>query len=135
MGRAHARSAQIGGPDCISHVFQVSTYSGEPSASILARNLLSKDNWRVALRDEAVKLGPQVALVGGASVLASGGKRLAGATSGPNGATPSDKSQGIGPSADPSEEMTLREIGEIARNHVCNAAVIDDAIGEHLLPQ
>jgi hypothetical protein len=33
--RPRARSAQIGGPDCISHTFQVSTYSGEPFASSL----------------------------------------------------------------------------------------------------
>jgi len=32
---ARARSAQIGGPDSISHCFQVSTYSGEPLAPIL----------------------------------------------------------------------------------------------------
>jgi hypothetical protein len=28
--RADARSAQIGGPDIISHRFQVSSYTGEP---------------------------------------------------------------------------------------------------------
>src|SRR5690606_30346224 len=31
--RADARSAQIGGPDGISHCFQVSSYSGEPFTS------------------------------------------------------------------------------------------------------
>ena len=34
MRRALARSAQIGGPDCITQSFQVSTYSGEPVTSI-----------------------------------------------------------------------------------------------------
>jgi len=42
LGRADARSAQIGGPDCISTSFQVSTNSGEPLESIDVRNLLSK---------------------------------------------------------------------------------------------
>lgn len=42
--RADARSAQIGAPDSISQSFQVSTYSGEPRPSSLARNLLSSDD-------------------------------------------------------------------------------------------
>jgi hypothetical protein len=40
--RSDARSAQIGGPDGISHSLQVSAYSGEPFTSIVARNLFSK---------------------------------------------------------------------------------------------
>jgi len=62
--RADARSAQIGGPDGISHRFQVSAYSGEPKAAILARNLLSKDDWRAALVNETPEGRPQVAFVG-----------------------------------------------------------------------
>ncbi|WP_175429668.1 hypothetical protein [Azospirillum argentinense] len=61
---ADARRAQIGGPDGMSQCFQVSTNSGEPSPPILARNLLSKDDWRAALGDEASELGPEVATVG-----------------------------------------------------------------------
>src|SRR5690606_33298521 len=56
--RADARSAQIGGPDCISQCFQVRAHSGEPSPSILARNLLSKDDWRPALIDEPSPMRP-----------------------------------------------------------------------------
>src|SRR4051812_3646441 len=56
--RADARSAQIGGPDGISQCFQVSSYSGEPNAAILARNLFSKDDCRMALGDEPMKSGP-----------------------------------------------------------------------------
>jgi hypothetical protein len=77
--RPDARSAQIGGPDAIPQCFQVSAYSGEPVAAILARNLLSKDDWRAALADEALELGPQVPLVGGAFALAGGAEGLAGA--------------------------------------------------------
>lgn len=76
MRRADARSAQIGGPAGISHVFQVSAYCGEPLAAILARNLLSKHRWRAALGDDAEKSGPEVALVGMALSLARARKRL-----------------------------------------------------------
>jgi len=58
MGRARARSAQIGGPDGISQTFQVNTYSSEPFTSSLALNLFSKDDWRMALGDEPMKSGP-----------------------------------------------------------------------------
>ena len=47
--RARARSRQIGGPDGISQCFQISTYSGEPFTSKLARNLFSKDCCRMVL--------------------------------------------------------------------------------------
>jgi hypothetical protein len=76
--RPDARSAQIGGPDSISQCFQVSSYSGEPCAAILARNLFSKDDWRLALVDEAAELRPQVAFVCGSLVLAGGAEGLAG---------------------------------------------------------
>src|SRR5271166_3886292 len=82
MGRARARSAQIGGPDGISQLFQVSAYSGEPFTSILARNLLSKDRCRAALGDEAVKSGPEVSFVGMTFSLSCARKRLTGTASG-----------------------------------------------------
>jgi hypothetical protein len=41
---ADARSAQIGDDDGIAQCFQVSSYSGEPRPSSLARNLLSNDD-------------------------------------------------------------------------------------------
>ena len=76
--RADARSRQIGGPDGISQVLQVSAYSGEPFASILARNLLSKDRWRAADFDESVPSGPEVPLIGVSLVQTSARKRLTG---------------------------------------------------------
>jgi hypothetical protein len=56
--------------------FQVSEYSIEPAKPILARNLLSKDDWRAALADEAVELRPEVAVVSGAESLAGGAEGL-----------------------------------------------------------
>jgi hypothetical protein len=35
VGRADARSAQIGGPDGIAQLFQIMAYSGEPLPSSL----------------------------------------------------------------------------------------------------
>ena len=75
---AFARSAQIGGPDGISHSFQVNANSGEPFTSIAARNLFAKDHCRAALGDELEKSGPDVALVGMSSALADARKRLTG---------------------------------------------------------
>jgi len=63
MRRARARSAQIGGPDLISHCLQVSTYSSEPVTSSRARNLLSKRDCRSALADEIEERWPEVSLV------------------------------------------------------------------------
>jgi len=77
MGRARARSAQIGGPDCISQCFQVSTYSSEPFTSILARNLLSKDDWRAVLLDEVSEDWPEVSFIVFSPSLAGVRERLA----------------------------------------------------------
>jgi hypothetical protein len=40
--------------------------------------LLSKDDWRAALGNEPVELGPKVALVGKSCALSGGAERLAG---------------------------------------------------------
>lgn len=77
MGRADARSAQIGSRDGIAQCFQVSEYSGEPCTSIAARNLLDKERCRAALSDELEEDGPEVALVTGAASLPGLTERLA----------------------------------------------------------
>jgi len=107
--RSDARSAQIGSPAGISQVFQVKANSGEPFASILARNLLSKDRCRTALGDEPVKSGPQVPLVGVALSFSSARKRLTGTGAGPDSAGVSEScpAQGKRPSANSGEEMAL----------------------------
>jgi hypothetical protein len=74
--RADARSRQIGGPAGISCSLQVSAYSGEPLAAILACNLFANDRCRAALGDEAEKSGPEVSLVGMALPLSRARKRL-----------------------------------------------------------
>jgi hypothetical protein len=111
--RAEARSAQIGGPAGISTSLQISPYSGEPFTPILARNLLSKDNWRAALGDECVKSGPEVSLVGMATPLSCARKRLTWTGAGPDGATPSCKVEGVVPAADAGEEVDTLVSGNV----------------------
>jgi hypothetical protein len=97
---ADARSAQIGGPDGISQVFQVSAYSGEPSPAVRACSLLANDNWRRSLADKALEGGPEVSgvndgvgavgsepgpVVGSHPSLAGDAEALAGAGAGPDG--------------------------------------------------
>ena len=122
MRGADARSAQICSPNGVARCFQVSVYSVEPAEAILARNLLSKDNWRAALVDEHVEGGPEVALVVKAFALSGGAVGLAGAASGPDGPVvgPSGKAEGVGPDADPGEEVALGITAQVCRSHVPN---------------
>jgi hypothetical protein len=107
--RSFAASRQIRRCDGIVELFQVKRYSIEPFKSVVWRNLLAKERCRAALRDEAVELGPQVPLVHFALSLAGARKRLAWAASSPNPniVWPPCELEGIGPSADPGEEVAL----------------------------
>jgi hypothetical protein len=104
-----ARSAQIGGPNGISHRFQVSAYNGEPLPSSLACNLFSKDNWRAALGDKSVEFWPQVPFIFDAPSFTRDTERLAGAASSPNGNIiwPLGKLQGVRPSTNSGKEVAL----------------------------
>jgi hypothetical protein len=126
---ARARSAQIGGPEGISNAFQISTYSGEPLTSKIARNLFSKDNWRAALGDKVVKSGPEVSFVGMAFALSRARKRLTRAAAGPDGSfiVPSGKPEGVCPSADAGEEVTLRVRFEVIGAHLEDRSRVDVA--------
>jgi hypothetical protein len=63
---------------------EVSAYKVEPCEAILARNLFSKDNWRLTLADEVVECGPEVPLVIKPAAFACRGERLARTGSGPH---------------------------------------------------
>jgi hypothetical protein len=119
---ADARSAQIGSPAGISCTLQVSTYSGEPLPPIRSRNLLSKDRCRAALGDEAVKSGPEVSFVDMASPLSRARKRLTRTGAGPDRPVvgPAGKAEGMGPSADPGEEMALGISFEVGSPNIDN---------------
>jgi hypothetical protein len=119
---ADARSAQICRPKGVARCFHVRLYSVEPAEAVLTRNLLSKDDWRTALADEPVELGPEVALIGKSCPFSGGAEGLAGARAGPDGAVvgPSCKTEGVGPDTDTGEEVALRVTLEVARSHVPN---------------
>ena len=124
---ADARSREIGGPDGISQVLQVSANSGEPFTSILARNLLSKDRCRAALGDEVVKSGPQVSLIGMATSLSRARKRLTRTGAGPDFPVlgPSGKGESEGPAADPGKEVALPKRSKVVGVEVEDAAGIN----------
>ena len=126
VGRADARSAQIGSCPLIAHSFQVSEYSGEPFTPSFARNLLAKDCWRLALADEVGEDRPQVPLVGGAKSFASGAEGLAGAASGPDGAInrPARERERVGPAPDAGEKMALNVSCEFIGLHLHDAALV-----------
>jgi hypothetical protein len=124
--RADARSAQIDNPNGVTRCFQVSVNKIEPTEAVLARNLLSKDDCRLALRDERVPVRPEMPLVVKPSAAASLGERLAGARARPNSAivSPPSETQGIRPDSDAGEEMALRETGEVTGPDVKDASFI-----------
>lgn len=74
-----ARSAQIGRCAGVIRCFQVSLYKVEPSEPVSACNLFAKDDWRAALLDEIVEVGPQVPLVSKPAAFTCRAERLAGA--------------------------------------------------------
>jgi hypothetical protein len=123
----YARSAQIGCPNGISHCFQVSAYHGEPCAAILARNLFSKDCCRLALRDEAAELGPYMSGVSGSLALTCDAERLARTRAGPHVIVvrPAGQSQGICPSTNAGEKMTLPKSSKIICSDTLYRSIID----------
>ena len=82
--RTDARSAQIGRPNGVVLVFQVSGNHIKPPKPSFARNLLSKDDWRDALLDEPEPFRPEVTAVSKTFCLSGCGEGLAGTTSGPD---------------------------------------------------
>ncbi len=58
MRRTDARRRERDTPEGVTQAFHVSVYKVDPSVGILARNLLSKDDWRAALSDEVLPGGP-----------------------------------------------------------------------------
>jgi len=137
--RADARGLDRLAPHGVAQGFQITSHSGEPCSR--SRNLLSKDDWRASLRDEAAELGPEVALVVEAALLTGNTERLAGTRAGPDGliVRPSGKSKGVGPAADAGEEVALSESSKVCRRDVGDASLIDhpirDVAGSNQVPQ
>jgi hypothetical protein len=124
--RTDARSRERNTPEGVAHSFQVSVYKVEPRADSRARNLLSKHRCRSALADEMEPGRPEMPLIVKPSSFTCRAERLARATASPDGAIcrPSGKLQGISPSADAGEEMTLAITAEVSGLNVLDASLI-----------
>jgi hypothetical protein len=124
-----ARSAQIGRPNGVILIFQVSRNKIEPLEAVRAGNLFAKNDWRVPLFDKSKPIRPQMAFVGEAPPLACGTERLTGARSSPHGEAfgPARKSKGVRPSSDTCEEMG--RVRNFAKVKIDNAAPFYSARG------
>jgi hypothetical protein len=118
MRRPNARRCKIGGPDTIATCFQVSSYSGEPCTSSLARNLFSKDDWRAALFDKPSKSGPKVPLVSRAFSCSCHAEGLAGTTPGPALPFPAREFERVRPAPDAGEEVALLVSSEVVSPNI-----------------
>jgi hypothetical protein len=118
--RANACRCKYRRRNGVCRTFQISGYKVPPAVSNRRINLLSKDDWRPALADEAVKFRPEVARVFKARSFACAGERRTGATSGPDFPVvrPSGKPESVRPSADSGKEMALRKPIKVLRMHV-----------------
>jgi hypothetical protein len=112
---ANARRWKIRRPDGVTLRLQISRNMVEPREPSRARNLLSKDDWRAALADEPKPRRPEMTGIVEAIAPASAQEGLAGATARPNRSVggPSCEGEGVGPAADPCEEMALPGDGEV----------------------
>jgi hypothetical protein len=122
MRGAEARSANIDSPDGVIRCFQVSAYKVEPAETVATGNLLSSHDWRAALRDEAIEVGPEVAIVGNASALSGRTEGLAGARPCPDRSvvSPARETERKPPAADAGEEVALGEASDVIRGHIDN---------------
>jgi hypothetical protein len=129
MRRTDARRRKRDGPEGVFHGFHVSVYKVDPRLDSLARNLLSKDDWRPALLDEPGKSWPKVSWVRKPSSSACRAERLAWATSCPDWSIvrPSCATKSEGPNSNSSEEVALCEIFKVARDDIFNTPFVDDA--------
>lgn len=128
--RPDPRRTQIGGPNVISRVSQVSSYSGEPKHSILSCNLLSKDNWKAAHLYESEKYGPKVSRIIFSQSKTGLAEGLAGAASGADRLVvrPTNNSKGERPTADSGKEVMLGESNELVGFYVGYASLVNNAI-------
>jgi len=124
--RTDARRRKRDCPEGVTHGFQVNLYKVDPRFCVLARNLLSKHDWRSALLDDPMEVWPKVPLVIKPKSLACRGERLARTGTCPNRSIiwPSGAPKGERPGADSSEEMALGIGAQVIWVHVLNRAFV-----------
>jgi hypothetical protein len=134
MGRAEARSAEIERPEGVIRTFHVSLNKVEPSKSVWARNLFSKNRYvsRLRVLDEMEPRGPKVPLVSEPSRFACRAERLAWATASPNRTVivPPRKAKRVAPDADSGEEMALGVRSKVIWFNIFDAPFIHHAGGD-----
>jgi hypothetical protein len=104
-------------------------YKVDPRICVLARNLLSKNDWRAALLDEPVESRPEVPLVIKRKSFACRAERLARTGTGPNRSIvgPTCASECQRPDADSGEEVALCVASEVVRSNILNVSLVDVA--------
>jgi hypothetical protein len=142
VGRSDARSREYRCPEAVTTSFQVKTNSGEPSRSMFAfsfsanaadnagrTDLLSENDRRSAGFDKSKESWPEMALVFFSEPSARGAEWLTWAGPRPDWPIigPSGEAQGVAPSSDPCEKMTLSESSEIGYLNIGDAPFIHDA--------
>jgi hypothetical protein len=122
MGRIDGTSRDNGRPAGVADTFQVSTHSVEPIFSNRCRNLFSHEDRGPTGADKLKEDGPEVALVFLRFAFSGNGEGLAGGAACPQGSLvgPASETGGVGPAADPSEEMALAETSKVVRLNIDN---------------
>jgi hypothetical protein len=125
MRAAEARSAQITRPEGVARSFQVSRYKIEPTSR--ARNLLSNDDWRAALRNEIKPDRPEVSFIIKSLLFACRAERLARARACPDWLIiwPTRIPQSLRPHAYAGKEMALREFHQFECFDFTNIALVN----------
>jgi len=118
--RTDPRRRKYDRPDGVAPTFQVSEYKVEPRPAKRAVNLFPKDEVRATLADEPVPVGPKVPLVIKPAARACDAERLTRTGTGPEGVVVGDagKPQGVGPPAQPGEEVQLGVAVEVGGSDV-----------------
>lgn len=129
--RTDARRRERDTPEGVTQGFQVSVYKVDPYIDVFARNLLSKDDCRLALRDEVPKSWPEVPLVSKPSSLACRAERLARTGTGPNRSivAPTGTPERKGPHADAGKKMALGEVLQVGWVYIFNTPGVNHAVG------
>jgi hypothetical protein len=94
----------------------------EPTVTDGCRNLLTNNDWRAALADEAEPLGPEMPGVVGSGLPACGAEGLARTGAGPNSGIiqPSSTTKGPGPGTEAGEEVALCVGSKVVGSYIGN---------------
>jgi hypothetical protein len=124
--RTDAARSKYDRPNGVRRRFQVNVNKVEPAVSNRCCNLLSKDDWRAALPDEAYPMWPEVTRVCKPFAFSCGAETGARATSRPNRSVigPAGESEAVTPHSNSGEEMALGKTSKVGRFHVCDASLI-----------